>query len=153
MCGCYEVAREVLLIARAGRKRKKDKKRLVLWCFLVYYVQMQIITNYGILKTKKLGGVNHLKVTVWGFKRAGSQAPETIYYKYRGRWISRYERRLRWSSENLVSFFMQHYLSAHYAPIISEMIWQDNPFLKMIEKDGSFSGTYIPVPIMYGDYK
>lgn len=31
-----------------------------------------------------------------------------------------------------------------------DLIYKDNPFLKLIPKDSGFSGKYVPIPLIYG---
>lgn len=36
---------------------------------------------------------------------------------------------------------------------MKDLIYKDNPFLKMIQKDKDFSGKYMPVPLKYKEDK
>lgn len=34
---------------------------------------------------------------------------------------------------------------------MKNLVYAENPFLKMIKKDDGFNGAYLPIPIIYGD--
>lgn len=101
------------------------------------------------IRTKKINGKNRLKVQVWKFTRGGSKSPCQILYKYRGRWITPYEQKLRWVKLDLAQTF-SIFLQRLYVPRIKDMLFTENPLLASIKKHDSntFQGKLLPIPLI-----
>ncbi len=105
----------------------------------------------GSRKFKKINGINNLTVEVWSTSRGGTDSPVSYYLKYRGRWVSPLERRLRWKDGELSSWLMQIVLKEIYSgAILKDLVYSENPFLKMIVLKEEYSGSLYPIPIIYG---
>jgi hypothetical protein len=105
----------------------------------------------GSRKFKKINGINNLTVEVWSTSRGGTHSPIVFYLKYKGRWVSPYEMRLRWQHKDLLSWLMNLTLKALYSgPMLKDLIYEENPFLKLIPKNDGFAGKSFPVPLIYG---
>lgn len=76
--------------------------------------------------------------------RKGTLSPQSIYYFYNNRFISRYERKVRkWSSPPLGLMFEVLYSQDN--TVLHDLIFLENPFLSLIPKENTFMGGYMPL--------
>lgn len=85
-----------------------------------------------------------VRVDVYGNRRSGTKSPYSFCYKYAGRFIAAFERRIRgWDDPTPMQWMKIIYSGAE----LKSLTYIRNPFLKMIPKDiDAFAGRYIPVP-------
>lgn len=87
------------------------------------------------------------QVEVWAFSRNGSKSPTLVCYKYNDRWISPFEQHVRSWEEIPLTFFFRIYYDRPGAIRIKDLLYVENPFLKLIPKDTP--GGFFPVPLVY----
>ncbi len=92
-----------------------------------------------------------VKAEAHTFSRYGKDSPSSLYFRYASRWISPLEQRIK--GHDLVDKTLKGIFTLHYgSPALwASLVLKENPFLKMIPKEQSTFGAYIPVPIRYGE--
>ncbi len=79
--------------------------------------------------------------------RGGTKSPLFWCYKYNGRFITPFERRVRgWDDPSMVQWLKIIYDSVD-SPNIRDLLYERNPFLELIPK-GEFVGSLYPIPII-----
>jgi hypothetical protein len=77
--------------------------------------------------------IGPLNIEVWTTSRDGSHSPLMILYKYKGRWITEFEQKHRqWRLINIGILFKALY--SRPANVLKDLVYDHNPFLKMISK-------------------
>ena len=76
------------------------------------------------------------------YSRSGTKSPESYLFLYRGLRLTEYEMKKKGWRLSIPSFLRIQYRNID----MSALVYGDNPFLKMIEKDKAYNGAYYPVP-------
>lgn len=85
-------------------------------------------------------------VDIYEQGRDGSKSPKHWYYKYKGRWISQLEQRVR----NWAPLGMNTMVKLIYSDTkLASLIYKNNPPLAMIPKHPDFMGSHYPVPVHF----
>lgn len=102
--------------------------------------------------TSKLGVTviyqgKNVKVDAYLMGRSGRNSPASLYFKYKGRWISPYEQEKRgWSTEGNIAI-MSMWLKHLYSETIQKKMNLPNPFLDMVNATKiNWSGLSISIP-------
>jgi hypothetical protein len=77
--------------------------------------------------------------------RTGTKAPTNIYYRFKNRWITEFERQHR----NWREIDGNDLLRIIYSTELKELVYKDNPLLAMIPKYTDFNGSLYPIPIIF----
>lgn len=88
----------------------------------------------------------HIRATVEVYSRGGTKSPTLHIVVYRGR---------RYVPKKMVlkdiRFTFTTYLCLLYnRDYLRDLVYKENPFLKLIPKDDTWVGKYLVVPLTYG---